>query len=63
MSRPTNTLRGARIAFEVAEDRYIQRELFASDGPSPGFWWEVARAAHRVIEEETACMQAKRVAL
>lgn len=57
MSRPTDTERGARIAWDFAFEREIQKELFASD-LDPEFWRRVRMAAEEQLQECQAMREA-----
>jgi hypothetical protein len=59
VSRPTDTERGARIAYDFALERSIQGEIFAQD-LDPEFWQRVMRAARDQLEE---CEWSRRVLL
>lgn len=59
MSRPTDTLRGARIAQEIADANRANLELFESD-LSPDFWDTIHATAAEVIEEHAALVAARR---
>ena len=50
MSRPTDTLRGARMAFDAAAFHLVQPDLFGGVLPRQ-FWAGIAKAAAEQIEE------------
>jgi hypothetical protein len=50
MSRPTDTFRGARMAFDQAEDLASQPDLF-TDAPPTEFWLAIRAAAFDQLEE------------
>lgn len=50
MSRPTDTLRGARMAFDIADDLASQPDLF-SDAPPTEFWLAIRAAASEQLDE------------
>ena len=50
VSRPTDTERGARIAYDFALERSIQGEIFAQE-LDPEFWQRVVRAARDQLDE------------
>ncbi len=59
MSRPTNTERGARIAYDLAQLKLIQRELFPSRRTPPlKLWREIAAIASEQLAECQALREA-----
>lgn len=58
MSRITDTERGARIAFDIAYDRFDQPDLFG-DAPDLAFWGAIARAASEQLAECAALRAAQ----
>lgn len=50
MARTTDTIRGARLAYDLAFERTFQRELFAVE-PSPVFWEEIKVLAGELLAE------------
>jgi hypothetical protein len=50
MSRPTNTFRGARIAFDQAHELATQPDLF-TDAPPTEFWLAIRSAAFDQMQE------------
>lgn len=59
MSRPLDTVRGARIAQEIADENRRNLELFESD-ITPDFWDTIHSAAQEVLDEHAALIAARR---
>lgn len=60
MSRPTDTERGARLAFDIALERI--QDLFPAEGQGRAFWNAIAEEAVEVIHEGDALRQAQEAA-
>lgn len=50
MSRPTDTFRGARLAFDVAVEQLTQPDLFG-DAPPTEFWLAIREAARAQLDD------------
>lgn len=59
MSRPSDSVRGSRLAQEIADDNRRNLVLFESD-ISPDFWDTIHALAQEVIDEHAALMAARR---
>lgn len=59
MSRPTDQVRGARIALDIAELKYLQPELL-DDPLEPEFWLTIRERAQDVLDEHAALVAAQR---
>lgn len=57
MSRPTDTERGARLAYEVALER--MQDLFPVEGQGRAFWSAIADRADLTISECNALRSAQ----
>lgn len=57
MSRPTDTFRGARIAFDIADQNAAQPDLFA-DGITVEFWQSIRDAAWYQLQDCLALQHA-----
>lgn len=59
MSRPSDTVRGARLAQEIADANRQNLVLFETD-ISPDFWDTIHARAQEVIDEHAALVAAPR---
>lgn len=59
MSCPTDTARGARLAFDLAVEHLTQPDLFA-DAPPTEFWLAIRAAAQLQLDESAALQDAIR---
>lgn len=59
MSRPTDTFRGARLAFDLAAEQLTQPDLFG-DAPPTEFWLAIREAARAQLDECNALAYAMR---
>lgn len=60
MSRPTDTERGARLAYDVAMER--MQDLFPADGQGRAFWSAIADEAAVTVAECGFLRKAQEVA-
>lgn len=59
MSRPPDTVRGARMAQAIADDNRRNLDFFETDLP-PDFWDTIHERAQEVIDEHAALVAARR---